>query len=209
MKLILVSQRVSEERNYKERRDCLDQRWHLLFKEAGLLPILMPNNISATQAILKKIKPDGLLLTGGNSLSKYGGDALERDEAEKYALKYAIEKNIPVLGVCRGMQLIQDYFGVILKEVEGHVATRVELDGESGRFGELYEKLPSVNAYHNLGATHTSDSLKVCAKSNKGIVMAIEHRKHNIYGCMWHPERENPIKKIDIDHMKNIFGVNI
>tara|TARA_B100000925_G_C21999732_1_gene470666 strand:- start:950 stop:1579 length:630 start_codon:yes stop_codon:yes gene_type:complete len=209
MKLILVSQRVSIEPSYKERRDCLDQRWSLLLEKAGLIGVMMPNNINAVQVLLQNINPNGLLLTGGNSLTKYDGDAPERDKAEVFALKYAIKKNIPVLGVCRGMQLIQDYFGVELEKIKGHVATRIELSHESGKFGSLYKKLSNVNAYHNLGTKYTSDSLKVSAKSSRGVVMAIEHSEKNIYGCMWHPEREEPINDIDIDHIKNIFGVNL
>ena len=206
MKIILVSQRVSEETKYVERRDCIDQRWNEVFGLAGFIPVLMPNNKDLLKSLLEKISPDGLLLTGGNSMVKHGGDAPERDEAEKIALEYAIENKLPVLGVCRGMQFIQDYFGTELGKVSGHVATRIELINESGRFGELYKKFSNVNAYHNLGTTSTSDVLQITATSNKGVVMAVEHAQHKIYGCMWHPERENPINKTDIDHIKMIFG---
>lgn len=52
-----------------------------------------------------------LVLTGGNSLTMLDGDAPERDLVEKELLRYADNKNIPVLGVCRGMQLMQEFEG--------------------------------------------------------------------------------------------------
>ena len=64
------------------------------------------------------------MFTGGNSLIKYGGSAIERDCLEKEILKYSIKKKIPLIGVCRGMQVIQDYFNTRLVRVKNQVSPR-------------------------------------------------------------------------------------
>ena len=109
MKKVVVTQRVDVTSTYGERRDCLDQRWIELLLSVGLFPVLVPNNLDYVKKLIATEQIDGVLLTGGNSLLNYGGDAPERDEVEKNLLELAILKNIPLLGVCRGMQIIQNY----------------------------------------------------------------------------------------------------
>ena len=83
MKRIAVTQRVDMISSHEERRDALDQRWIPFLQTINLLPILVPNNIPYVQQLIGDKSIDGILLTGGNSLVKYGGDAPERDEIEK------------------------------------------------------------------------------------------------------------------------------
>jgi len=119
--VIAVSQRVDVLADGDERRDALDQRWTDFLLTCDITPLLMPNNINAVRELLNNHSVAGVLFTGGNDLVQYGGDAPERDEVETWLLEFAITGNLPVLGVCRGMQLIQHYFGVKLMPVEGHV----------------------------------------------------------------------------------------
>ncbi len=81
MKLIAVSQRVDISAS-GERRDALDQRWFSFLSKCKLLPILIPNCLESAKSIVKLLQLGGVLLTGGNDLSSYGGDAPERDETE-------------------------------------------------------------------------------------------------------------------------------
>ncbi|PKL76273.1 MAG: gamma-glutamyl-gamma-aminobutyrate hydrolase, partial [Candidatus Melainabacteria bacterium HGW-Melainabacteria-1] len=109
--LIAITQRVAEVAAYSERRDALDQRWYSLLAQAGLLPMLLPNQPDMALELVSRLQPAGLLLSGGNTLSVYGGDAPERDATERALLSgWALPEQKPVLGVCRGMQLLQHYF---------------------------------------------------------------------------------------------------
>ncbi|OIQ18379.1 MAG: hypothetical protein BM556_08955 [Bacteriovorax sp. MedPE-SWde] len=207
MKKILVSQRVSIEKSYNERRDCLDQSWMALLEKSELLPVLVPNNISIVRSLISEIQIDGVLLTGGNSLIENGGDAPERDDVELFIIKYAIDNKLPIYGVCRGMQIIQRYFGIDLFSVDGHVATRHKLKDVKGNHISYLKSLETVNAFHDFGTTETLGDLKVSARSENNIVMAIENTEKKIFGQMWHPERESPYIEADINQIKLFFGV--
>lgn len=202
MKKILFTQRVEIVESYGERRDCIDQCIPRLIRECGYLPIAVINNPEVTRDLLESIDIGGIVLTGGNSLVKYGGNAPERDETEKLLLKYAIEKQIPVYGLCRGMQFVLDYFGYPLERVDGHVAVKHEVSGS------LANRV--VNSFHNYGCLWESigvaNELEIVDVSSDGVVEAVKHRDLPIKCTMWHPERNNPFENEDIMMIKELFG---
>jgi N5-(cytidine 5'-diphosphoramidyl)-L-glutamine hydrolase len=209
MKRIAVTQRVDMISSYEERRDALDQRWITFLQTINLLPILVPNNISFVQQLIRDKSVDGILLTGGNSLVKYGGDAPERDEVERLLIEFAYSKKLPLLGVCRGMQMIQDFFNNSLFEVDGHVATRHSLVVNEGlRISNVVNNYQDVNSFNKYGAYKVKGDLLSVAHSLDDVVMAIEHKEHKIFGVMWHGEREAPFNKNDKDMFKEIFWGN-
>ena len=182
MKRIAVTQRVESVTTVGERRDALDQRWIDFLLSIDLLPVLVPNKLEYVRWLTENDPIDGVLLTGGNSLVRYEGDAPERDEVEYFLLQWIIKKNIPVLGVCRGMQVIQEYFRNELEAVPGHVATRHSLIVEEGRrLSDVVSLLPDVNAYHDFGAMNVKGELLLVASSLDGTVMALEHNEKNIF----------------------------
>jgi putative glutamine amidotransferase len=140
----------------------------------------------------------GILLTGGNDLSAYGGDAPERDATENILIDIADKRTLPVLGVCRGMQMIQHRFGIRLERVAGHVTPRqvISIDGESAE----------VNSYHNFGARETRPPLEAWAFAEDGVVKAVRHTTERMMGIMWHPERLNPFASRDISLFQQFFG---
>lgn len=197
MKKILYTQRVLQKNDYGERWDCADQNIAKLISSCGYLPIAVNNHPDDILKNCSEIKPDGLVLTGGNSLVKYGGDAPERDETEKRLIDYFLSRSKPIYGFCRGMQVLQDYFGVNLYEVKGHISVKHFI---TGSLGDL-----EVNSYHSLGAFDTSQEMNLLAKSPDNVVEAISFKHHPILGTMWHPEREMPFCKHDIKRIKTLF----
>ncbi len=194
-KCIAVTQRVEYIEATGERRDALSQEWSALAEACGFLPLLLPNRPPIVRQLLAAAKPDGILLTGGNDLASYGGDAPERDETERFLLQYAVESHTPLLGVCRGMQMLLDYFGTSLQRVEGHVRTEHPLSNGD-----------RVNSFHNWGAMDCRPPLTPVLKCADGVLEAAVHRDYPwIHGIMWHPERYHPPRARDIQLIKEAF----
>ena len=128
MKRIGLTLRVSENQSYPERRDCIDQRWAKLLLQLNYLPVLLPNLGSTdVEAFLNDSALDGVVLTGGNSLitpdCTPADAAPERDAFEQTLLRWATSREIPVLGICRGMQMINLHFGGNLSNLSNHVGS--------------------------------------------------------------------------------------
>lgn len=173
------------------------RRTQFLIK-CGLTPLLLPNNLGVVKILVKNISLSGFLLTGGNSLAKYHGDAKERDQLEKWLITYGIKNAVPILGVCRGMQIIQDAFGVRLSKISGHVLKRQTIT--------INSKKRNVNSYQCWGTKKSSPRLIPWAYSRDGIIKAVKHSKYPICGIMWHPERLNPNQKEDLILFKKFLG---
>jgi len=207
MNKILVTQRVDYISSHDENRDALDQNWTPLMLAANLYPVLVGNNTLAVKQLLAHDQFDGLLLTGGNSLVAYRGDSALRDEVELHLLGWAITHHVPVLGVCRGMQLIQHHYQLPLQQVSDHIGVKQQLQVTADdRIARLYKGLESVSVFHQFGAYHSQPPLNTVAKSADDVVMAIRHESLPIHGVMWHPEREESKRDKHIELLKSIFG---
>ncbi len=199
MNTVVFTQRVEVVESYNERRDCADQRISAFLASCGYVPIALPNDAALALRIVETVKPSGIVLIGGNSLVKYGGNAPERDETDKALIACAVSKKIPLYGFCRGMQSVLDYFGESLVNVQGHVAVRHRLVGECwiGR---------EVNSYHNQACLQVrSSELETLAATDDGVVESVRHRTLPIAATMWHPERETPFSADDIQFVHNLF----
>jgi gamma-glutamyl-gamma-aminobutyrate hydrolase PuuD len=194
---ILVTQRVVVDPRTGERRDALDQRWPRFLRLAWLIGITVPNVPEIVPELLAIVRPCGVLLTGGNDLVSLGGDAPERDATEDRLLEIARSERLPLLGVCRGMQVIQHKHGVHLSRVEGHVAARQTID--------VMGRRQVVNSYHNFGTRETSHELKVCARADDGVVKMVQSVETPVVGIMWHPERCELSEESDIALFKHVF----
>ncbi len=197
MKKILFSQRVEIIPSYGERRDCADQSISRLILECGYMPIPMINKPDAVKLIYDEIAPDGVLLTGGNDLANYGGDAPERDSTEKKMIEYAEKNAIPLLGICRGLQIIADYYGAKLEKVEGHIRVEHSISGILNR--------SSVNSYHGMGVKTINPPLEALSRTEDGVIEALRHSEFKIAGIMWHPEREKVFSSDDIQMIKEFY----
>lgn len=194
---VAVTQRVDLKFRIGERRDALDQRWSGLLSSCGLLPILVPNTLPVARALLAQVPVGGILLTGGNDPVACGGDAPERDETENWLIRRALDSGLPLLGVCRGMQMIQQHFGVPLHPVSGHVCAEQQITVSGVR--------TSANSYHRFGATGSVTELEVWAVADDGVVKAVRHRSKRVLGFMWHPERFAHRRESDIALIRRFF----
>lgn len=138
-----------------------------------------------------------VVLTGGNNVDPalYGGTAEvpqvypERDRTEYALIAGALERGIPLWGVCRGLHTINVYFGGSLTpQVEGHVARDHALTSDHPLLGDAV-----CNSYHNQGVRgeNLSGQLRVLAHSADGLVEALYHPTEPVAAVQWHPERQN------------------
>lgn len=195
---VIYTQRVEIVESYQERRDCADQNISRFLSACGYLPVPVPNVIADLELFVKRICPVGIVLTGGNSLVKYGGTAPERDETDCRLIEIALRKGIPLYGFCRGMQSVLDYFGCELETVRGHVAVRHEVYGTWGSM--------EVNSFHNQACKELKRPLQAMARAEDGVVEAAVYPEKHIMVTMWHPEREHPFPEEDVQRVRNLFG---
>ena len=137
MKLLGITQRVDSIDAYHEKRDGLDQRWTQLAKHVGFDLFPFPNHaIDSIDNILDNVNMHAIILSGGNTIAQINCNApdaaTERDAFEFKLIEAAIKRNIPILGVCRGMQMLNLFLGGKLDLIHGHVACRHPLTIKQG-----------------------------------------------------------------------------
>jgi gamma-glutamyl-gamma-aminobutyrate hydrolase PuuD len=179
-------------------------------ERAGARVLLVPPSTEAVEETLDVL--DGLLFSGGSDLdpSTYdqdphpetGGTRLDRDRAELALLQAALERDMPVLAVCRGSQvlnvarggdLVQHLPDVVGDERHKHTPgvfadhdVRVEGDSTLGRL--LGDRAP-VKSHHHQGYGRIGDGLREVAWADDGTVEALEDPdKRFAVGVLWHPE---------------------
>ena len=202
MKVILISQRVYTDKSTKEIRDTLDIRLSKLLFSINLYPVIVPNSLGILskkkfENYLNKIKPHGLILSGGED---FGKNKL-RDKNEYKLLNYFIKKKRPILGICRGMLLISKFFGTNLKKISGHVKTKhkVKILSKDNLFPNI------INSYHNFAIRKCPKNFSITLKSKDKVIEAIKHKSIKCEGWMWHPERDKKIDKTNNYRLKKIF----
>jgi N5-(cytidine 5'-diphosphoramidyl)-L-glutamine hydrolase len=204
--VVAITQRIDSVSGRAELRDALDQRLVQWLVHAGFLPVAVPNTLSDTgqpseqtlESWLQAIQPDALILSGGNDIGEYPA----RDATERYLLTWAEARRNPVLGICRGLQMMSVWAGVDLVKQEGHVGTRHQL-----AITERIDEWPaSVNSYHNWGLSSCPDGFEVAARAEDGSIEAIRHTTLPWEGWMWHPERETPFSSQDNQRLKRLFS---
>lgn len=180
-------------------------------ERAGGRPLLVPPSDEAVEETLAAL--DGLVLSGGNDLdpASYGaeahpataGVAPERDRGELALLTAALERDMPVLAVCRGSQVLNVARGGDLvqhlpdalgherhKHTPGQFAdhdVRVEADSRLGRaLGGVHAP---VKSHHHQGYGRVGEALRPVAWADDGTVEALEDPGRRFaLGVLWHPE---------------------
>ncbi len=199
MRRIVVTQRVAIDPQTGERRDALDQRLATWMSQAQLLPFPLPNawsDDSALEAWLAALGPQGLILSGGPDV----GVAPERDRTERAALDWAAEQRLPVLGICRGMQMLALRAGATLVSLDGHVGREHDIANP-----QHPESTRCVNSFHRLGLRFCPSDYQPRALARDSTIEAMRHRDLPWEGWMWHPEREPCWRDEDLRRLREIF----
>jgi gamma-glutamyl-gamma-aminobutyrate hydrolase PuuD len=194
-----LSQRVEIHAKIGERRDCLDQQWTRLLEGFGYCPVLLPNLLEDLGRYIEALGIEGIILTGGNDLAHVTDPrqpAPERDATETRLIDWAVGSGTPLLGVCRGMQMLASHYGTPLTKIEGHVARDHEVERVEGSILPLAPR-ETTNSYHDYGINpeDLSDVFCVEAVDSEGKIEALRHRSAKLYGIMWHPERGSTSKR--------------
>jgi putative glutamine amidotransferase len=182
---------------------------------ASGLPVLLPNSDDASLAPEYAARIDGLLLTGGDDVHprNYGEaphpriDLVDerRDAFEIALLRAARERLMPVLGICRGIQIINVALGGDLyqdvpsqrESAVGHAQKTLregawhEIEIRPGtRLAEILgETRVAVNSYHHQACRRVADGLSVTATTSDGLVEAVEDPGHPFFlAVQCHPE---------------------
>jgi putative glutamine amidotransferase len=182
-------------------------------RAGGIALLLPPDGAAASDPAPFLDRMDALLLAGGSDIdpASYGAEAQpetgttwpERDAFELALTRGALDRGMPVLGVCRGMQVLNVALGgTLVQHLDEpmHLHTWGAFSDHDVRLepGSLAaratgaEKL-SVKSHHHQGVDRIGDGLKVTGWSEPGeLVEAIElsHRDEYALGVLWHPEED-------------------
>lgn len=182
--LVALSQRTYEETRYRERRDCLDQEWARLLGRLGCQMVALPNAATDPTALLDRLQPDALILTGGSDPLPGSAPDADRNLLEGAMLSWAERQGRVVIGICRGMQAINQRLGGQVRPVQGHVAASHRVSAANG-------VSLLVNSFHDfgIGRADLAPGLEPLLWGSDDTVEAASHSTRPITCLMWHPER--------------------
>ena len=169
-------------------------------------------NAVGAQAILsedvgKAKECDALLLAGGGDVSPclYGQSSvscravsLKRDISELYLIASFLSRRAPVMGVCRGLQILNVFFEGTLNQYVPQKELHYDENGdvyhtitiaEKGFMYPLFGKTLTVNSAHRQTVKTLGKNLKACATSPDGQIEALFHKTQKVIGVQFHPER--------------------
>lgn len=179
--------------------DFLYREYITFFGRQGLELVCLPNACEDIGACMRRMRLDGLILSGGNDVHADPSDKAAllasrvRNSQERKLLSCAIREKLPVFGICRGMQFINHYFkGSLVTGIPRHVREvhALKIRDISLVLMTGKEKF-SVNSFHRqaVRVDEVSPALSIAAESPDGYVEALFHKKLPIFAVQWHPER--------------------
>ena len=210
--------------NYGELTCKLAEGYYKSVERAGGVPVIIPP-LSDTDVIINTLEQlDGLVLSGGADYDPhYAGEEpwptlgtinAERDLPELFITQLAYNRQLPILGICRGIQTLAMVLGGHVRqdisdiqqhnhsqEEDRNIATHtVSIEKDSLLF-HIYEQeqqrstfnvqrsMLSVNSFHHQAVDETGPRFRVIARSDDGIIEAMESTEYkSILGVQWHPE---------------------
>ncbi len=197
--------------NYEGVDATLRDRYYKQVMAAGGTPVIIPP-IANKEVLVNTLRHlDGLILTGGGDHNplwfgeepqpKLHNINRERDLAEMMLTRLAYNRQIPMLGICRGIQTLAIALGgKVAQDIKATIKHSQDADRSEpthsvsiAKDSTLYniyraEKI-FVNSFHHQAVSEPGERFRVIAKSSDGIIEAIESSEYkSILGVQWHPE---------------------
>ncbi len=199
--------------NYGELACKLNEGYYKSIWRAGGVPVIIPP-VADTDVLINTLEHvDGLLLTGGADFNplyageepspRLGGINAERDLPELLITQLAYNRQIPMLGICRGIQTLAMALGGKVQQDISDVAQirhsqdadrsepthSVTIEPDSTLFNIYNKEKLFVNSFHHQAVCDPGERFRVTARSADGIIEVIESREYkSIIGVQWHPE---------------------
>jgi len=176
---------------FDEKRDAISHDWIDFLQKLEILPIIIPNKLKDIDEYISTLNLDGIILSGGDNI----GEFPERDKTEIRIIDYSTKNNIPILGVCRGMQLINEFFNGknIKSDNLNHVGKYHDVKVKNSNFKDMLGEELEVNSFHNnlIKKEDVGQELEIFAESEEdSTIEGYFHKRYPIIGVMWHPERD-------------------
>ncbi len=197
-------------------------------RRAGGIPILLPPGEKEIMALIHCL--DGVLLSGGGDIDpdRYNGKQHEqiykvdheRDQTELDIANEILKQKIPMLAVCRGIQIINillggtlhahipdEYGEKVIHRLPPVVPTKhsVSVDTDSRLYSILQTSELEIISWHHQAINQLADGLKVVARSPDNVIEAIEMESNKwLVGVQWHPEltsHEDPLQQALFDSL--------
>jgi putative glutamine amidotransferase len=185
---------------------------HAVRRAGGQEAVLLPTELSVVEAASGLARFDGLLLMGGGDVDPalYGEDrqpevagvSAVRDAFEVALVETAVEKGIPTLAICRGMQVLNVALGGSLRQhlddggpvrhqerESGYVAHRVRVDRPSKLAAAMDAEVVKPASSHHQALARLGEGLRPVAWADDELVEAVESEEGWVLGVQWHPER--------------------
>lgn len=190
---IFLTPRIQDNKSY------VNLTYYDLFIQNDMIPIILPFTLDKEK--LKQIMQlgKGLIICGGIDINPYYyhkhfskadyNPAL--DAYDFFILNLALELNIPILGICRGIQLINVYFhGTLFEDIQQHQNTQHEIffENTDNTLFSTFGQVEIVNSYHHQAIDKLGHQLICLARSKDGLIEAIKVKDQNVYAIQWHPE---------------------
>lgn len=183
--------------------------------QEGGIPFMLPLTCDENMLTEIVMTIDGIVFPGGQDVSpalynaqpidQCGTPCRERDKMEILLLRLAMKRNIPILGICRGIQFInaalggdlyQDLPGEHPSPIEHHQQAPYDMPVHSVTIKQatpLYKTLQKetieVNSYHHQAIKTLAPNLEIMAKSSDGLIEAVYSPEHKfLWAIQWHPE---------------------
>ena len=203
--------------NFGEKGCELAEGYYQSVLEAGGIPVIIPP-YGDREALLGTLdRVDGLLLSGGGDMNPLfvGEDPVpglhginpRRDLPELLLIRLAFDRQIPILGICRGIQMMATALdGSIWQDLDSqykeaplikhsqdldrsHASHQVEVEEGSLLHRIMDTTVLAVNSFHHQAVREAGPHLRVSARSRDGVIEAIESTEYkSLLGVQWHPE---------------------
>ena len=202
--------------NFRDSDCTLAEGYYQSILKAGGTPFIIPC-YDDTDALINTLEHlDGILLTGGADINplflgeepikELHGINPRRDRQELLLTKLAADRQIPILGICRGIQMMNVAFGGTLlqdihvqmegirikhsQELERSYASHTVSIEKGSLLHELFgTDTIAVNSFHHQAVKEAAPGFRVCARATDGVIEAMESTEYkSMIGVQWHPE---------------------